>query len=420
MARKMNPIGVRRVSRKNSRTALLESMRRQGAQPLVLHARVIGNCGGGPDKTVLRSARYLQKLGYRMVALYIHPEGNDGIRVVEQHADALDCPVYSIAERGALDPRTPWRIIQICRQLGVNIFHGHDYKTNLIGLLARKFHPMACTTTVHGWVTNQGRARLYYQLDRWAQHAFDHVIAVSPDLEAQCRKLGVAKDRLTYIPNAIEPDAFEREMTQTQARQQLGMSPDARILGCVSRLQEEKGLDRLLNALPAILQRHPQAELHIVGEGPCMTDLQTQAKQLNLTNAVKFHGWQSDVRLYMQAFDMVVMPSRAEGLPNTLLEAMALEVPTAATQVGGNADLLDRGRCGLLLNDYEARWSDEISAALSDQAQLNQWAQRGREQIETHFSFETRMRKVAKIYDSLLGRQSHTEQQEIPVFRSAA
>ena len=382
----------------------LDAVRFADGGPVVLHARVIGDHGGGPDKTVLRSARHAEAHGYRLAAAYLHPRGGAGIATIRGHAHDLGCPLIELPERGPIDPRALWSLAAWCRRLDVSIFHGHDYKTNLLGLMLSKLHRMKLVTTVHGWVSTHGRSRLYYALDRRLQRRFDRVIAVSPDLADACRSLGVSDDQLTYIPNAIEPDVFRRRRSVGEARRALGLPTDRPIVGFVGRLNHEKGLDRALRLLEELRERVPNCEFHLVGEGPSHDELSDRAAAHGLMPAVRFHGWQRDVQRWVEAFDLLWLPSRAEGLPNAALEAMSLETPVALTRVGGASDLLDDGRCGLLLPDDPPQWVAAMADLLNDEARRAELARLGRRRIEERFSFSARMRRVTAIYDELLGR----------------
>ena len=385
----------------------LDAMRnRRDDAPVVLHARVVGDHGGGPDKTILRSARYARAHGYRLAAAYLHPRGGAGIETIRRHADDLDCPLIELPETGPVDPRALWSLAAWCRRLDVAVFHGHDYKTNLLGLMLRRLHRMELVTTVHGWVSTHGRSRLYYALDRKLQRRYRRVIAVSPDLADACRELGVAEHRLSYIPNAIEPDVFRRQRNTADARRALGLPIDKPIVGFVGRLNQEKGLDRALRLLPELRERVPDLELHLVGDGPSRAELTDQAAAHALYPAVRFHGWQTDVARWIEAFDVLWLPSRAEGLPNAALEAMSLETPVALTDVGGAGDLLDQGRCGLLLDEHEPGWVEPMAELLLDPARRRRLAALGRRRIEERFSFDARMRRVAALYDELLGRDA--------------
>src|SRR5262245_36985110 len=129
--------------------------------PGVLDARVVTGTGGGPDKTILNSPRFLAPLGYRMLCAYLHPPGDPGFDVLRKRADQLRAPLVEIADRGLFDARVVVELLRLCRRERVAIYHGHDYKSNLLGLVLNRFLPMRLVTTVHGWVVHTARTPLY-------------------------------------------------------------------------------------------------------------------------------------------------------------------------------------------------------------------------------------------------------------------
>ncbi|MCG8508133.1 MAG: glycosyltransferase, partial [Rhodospirillales bacterium] len=232
--------------------------------PLVLHARVVNRTGGGPDKTILRSPAYFDPARFRAIAAYLYPRGDAGIHVLAERARKQACPFYRIAERGALDMQAIRQLIHLCRRKNVCIWHGHDYKTDALGLLVRRYHPMKLVTTVHGFTRETWRTRLYYHVDNLAMRHYDRVIAVSPPLVEHCKQHGVTEDRLVYIPNGIELDPSRKRRPRAKARRLLDIGGDAQMLIVVSRFSSEKGVDRAVRLLAELSLTMPRLELHLV------------------------------------------------------------------------------------------------------------------------------------------------------------
>ena len=159
----------------------------------VLHVRVVTSYGGGPDKTIARSAQYANDTPYRIGAAYIHSHRDRAIATLQQNAHHKGCPLWTIGESGPVDPRTLRRLLQLCRAQNVSIWHGHDYKSNLYGLLLRRWWPMKLVTTVHGWTKHTARTRVYYHIDNWCLRHYDHVIVVNHHLVEHCLRHGVRR-----------------------------------------------------------------------------------------------------------------------------------------------------------------------------------------------------------------------------------
>ena len=119
---------------------------------VVLDVRVVTGTGGGPDKTILNAPRFLAASGYHNICAYMHPPNDPGFERLRERANALEAPLVSIPDRGPFDLKVATELLALCRRERVAIWHGHDYKSNLLGLLLRPFWPMRLVSTVHGWV----------------------------------------------------------------------------------------------------------------------------------------------------------------------------------------------------------------------------------------------------------------------------
>ncbi len=373
--------------------------------PMVLHVRVVAGSGGGPDKTILNSAPYASDSGLRMAAAYIHPHGDSGILMLQQRAAAISCDFHAIPEHGPLDPATVRSLLALCRRLRVTVWHGHDYKSNVLGLLLRRWHRMKLMTTVHGWTFESARTRFYYHLDNLCLTRYEHVVTVSRALLEHCRHLGVPEDRLSYIPNGIDLESYRPTGRRQEFRHLHGMADGHNAIGIVGRLSTEKGIDRAMECVARLRQHasHRDTTLHLIGDGPDRARLQGMAEGLGLSQAVRFHGWQCDPRPFYESLDLLLLPSLTEGLPNAVLEAMSVGLPVAATDVGDVREVLDDGRCGLMLDSEIARWPLQLAALLGDEQSRIAMARRARDRIAHRYSFSRRVESETMAYERLLG-----------------
>ena len=165
-----------------------------GRQPMVLHVRVVTGHGGGPEKTILNSPRFLRRLGYQSKLAYMHPPGDPGLKSLQDRGRALNAEVLSVPDRGPFDLSVIHRLRTLCRDLKVAVWHGHDYKSNLFGLLIRPFWRMKLVTTLHGWTNLSGRMPLYATLDKFVLKYYQALICVSDDLKAECLRWRVAPE----------------------------------------------------------------------------------------------------------------------------------------------------------------------------------------------------------------------------------
>ena len=242
-------------------------------QPMVLHPRVVTGSGGGPDKTILNSPRFLKLYGYDSTCAYLRPAEDLGFEALRKRAKHWNAPLEEIDDGGALDWKIVPTAIKLCRRLNVKIWHGHDYKTNLLGLIVNRWHPMKLVTTVHGWVQHTSKTPFYYAIDRWAIKRYDRVLCVSPDLVETCLQCGVDKTRVQLVENAIDTEQFQRSSARAEAKQKLGLRVDQPLIGAVGRLSPEKGFDQLIRCVKRLNsqrlnnQTNQPVGLVIIGDG---------------------------------------------------------------------------------------------------------------------------------------------------------
>jgi glycosyltransferase involved in cell wall biosynthesis len=184
---------------------------------------------------------------------------------------------------------------------------------------------MRLVTTVHGWVDQHWKAPLYDRLDRWSLKHYERVICVSDDLRKLCEQSGVPAERLRLIENGIDVEAFQRRHSPHEARQKLGWGPENFYVGAVGRLSAEKGFDLLIDAVHELHVGFPKLRLVIAGDGPLRNALEQQIARRNLKDVVQLLGFCEDVPAMLEALDVFALSSRREGLPNVVLEAMAMK-----------------------------------------------------------------------------------------------
>jgi glycosyltransferase involved in cell wall biosynthesis len=181
----------------------------------------------------------------------------------------------------------------------------------------------------------------------------------------------------------VEPGIRER------LRGELGVPPEAGLVLAVGRLNAEKGQSLLLQAAPAVLSRCPGTVFALAGDGPLRGALEQQAAQLGIAGQVRFLGVRQDVPALLAAADLFVLPSRSEGMPNALLEAMAAGLPVVSFEVGGVGEVLVHGVTGLLVPPEDADGlARAMLALLENEQERRRLGAAARERIRANHNME--------------------------------
>ena len=186
-----------------------------------------------------------------------------------------------------------------------------------------------------------------------------------------------------------------------------GRPEAAGVVGAASRLAPVKGVGHLIRAFAAVRRRCPEATLEVAGDGPERESLEAEARRLDLTDAVRFLGWQRDVSLLFSRWRVFVQPSIAEGLGLAALEAMAAGLPVVATDAGGLPEVVVDGVTGRVVPvGDEARLADVVSALLDDPALASRMGMAGRERVAEHFSVERMVEGIVAVYGDLVAARA--------------
>ena len=375
------------------------------SRPFVLHTRVVTGTGGGPEKTILNSPRYLNEYGIDCACLFMRPPGDPGFATLERKAVAAGAEIIGLDDRGPLDWRVVRDCIRVCRDRNVSVWHAHDYKSNALGLLVRRFHRMHLVTTAHGWVRFTAKTPLYYKIDRFCMKRYEEVICVSQDLHDRCVESGVTADRLHQIDNAIVLDDYSTAPPTLMDKARFGFDSQRFLVGAVGRLSEEKGFQHLINATANLIHSGHQMCLVIAGEGHLRNQLQQQIDDLELQDHIRLCGFLPDPRELYRALDLFVLSSLREGLPNVVLEAMASQRAVVATNCNGIPNLVQHQQNGLVVPiDNENALHDAMQRCVMSEDLRSHLAAAGRQTIERRFSFDRRMKKIVDVYRGLSTR----------------
>lgn len=235
-------------------------------------------------------------------------------------------------------------------------------------------------------------------------------IALSGELATYLEAgVGVPASRIRVICNGVDTARFSAAASAAPrpAQRPEFNDPDAFVIGTVGRMQPIKAQTLLVQAFVEALRQQPQLQsrlrLVLVGDGPLRGECQALLEQAGLTHLAWLPGERADVPEVMKGFDVFALPSLAEGISNTILEAMASGLPVLATAVGGNAELVDAGRTGVLVEPGNAQaMAQAIIALASDPAAARAMGEAGRRRAEQSFSLPGMVAAYQQLYEQLL------------------
>lgn len=237
----------------------------------------------------------------------------------------------------------------------------------------------------------------------------DAVLAVSDGVADSVRRPGWA--RIGDVPtvetllHGVDPDSIPHGAeARTTARSSLGLDDATQVVGCVANFTPKKDHAGLLEAFVTVRRQVPDVLLVLIGSGPLEDELRARAAQLGLGDAVRFLGSRGDVLDLLPALDVFVLGSQFEGLPISLLEAMAAEVACVATRVGGIPEVITDDVDGVTVDAGQpATLATALAAVLQNDDRRRRIAKAGRRRVAEAFSIDRAVRRTEELYEVLLG-----------------
>ena len=304
----------------------------------VLELRSVFGTGGGPEKTILLSAARHNPADVAITVCYIRDK-RDPTFHIDQRARQLGVDYVEVLERHSFDPGIWGTLRQLIREREIDILHAHEYKTDLLAWLLARATGTVPLSTAHGWSGQTRREWFYYYADKKLLARYPLVIAVSEQIRQTLIQFGAAPSKIRCVHNGVDHAVFTRVPgLKERVRSSLGIPCEAVVLGAIGRLEPEKRFELLLDAAAALAPDFSPMVV-IAGEGSRRQALEQRARQLGIADRVKLLGHRHDVVEIHHAFDVYVQTSDREGLPNAVLEALAVGLPVIVTEFQGAEEL---------------------------------------------------------------------------------
>lgn len=310
----------------------------------------------------------------------------DQLRSAAQEAGL---PLITVPERHPFDFAVLPRIRRAIGEICPDLVETHDCKSHFLFYLLRIFHPRIrrCKWLAfhHGYTRTSWRVALYQQLDRLSLRHADHVVTLCKPFAQTLSGLGVPSGHITILSNFAAPRSPPVPHDLTRVRQELDIAPDECVIICVGRLSSEKGHADLISAFRAIADQDglPSVRLLLVGDGPERSRIERLVATLE--PRVVLAGHVTDPWPLLNAADIFVLPSRSEGSPLVIFEAMSAGLPIVATSVGGVPETLTNGEDALLVAPSQpAALASALSRLVRDELLRNQLGMAARATLERY------------------------------------
>lgn len=354
---------------------------------------------GGAEQTIVNLSRGLVEAGHR-VTMGLLCRG-----WLYQEIHRLGIDIFLLHRRNVLDVRPLTALVRFIRKSEIDIVHAHEFGSIVGGCLVRRWIDPPIVATVHGreYLAHRSRRRLLF---RWMGRACSRIVAVSRTLERfLLESVGVSPQNVETIYNGIDVGKYGRNGVSCRVRDELGIGPDEWIVGAIGSLYPVKGHSDLIKAMEQVVRRVPSVTCLVIGHGYLRAQLEEEVRRAGLERAVRFLGFRRDVPDLLQTLDLFVLPSLSEGLPLSLLEAMAAGKPVVATDVGGNKEVIEDGVTGYLLPPRRPDLLAERLIALLENPHVGRAiGAKAQAAIQERFSLETMVQQYERLFHAIRAR----------------
>jgi glycosyltransferase involved in cell wall biosynthesis len=324
-------------------------------------------------------------------------------RLVLERKDGFRVPFLGVH----VDPARLYKIRRFVKERRIAVLHAHNIGPLIYAGVAIRILPMVRRPQIvysdHNQLFSMNASRAARA--RWYLKLADQVVAVSADLQRTLTEhLHAAPGRVQVLYNGVDSRRFAH-VDRFKVRRELGIADGEFVAGMAVVLSAHKGINYLLDAVPAILAKAPATRFVIAGDGPARASLEEQARALGVGDRVVFIGHRTDIPDVVSAFDTYVLPSLTEGLPLALLEALAVGSPIVCTRVGGNPEIVEDGVNGYLVPPGDsAALADRILRLHADPEFRAAARERNLKKFSERFTLHTMVDGHSRLFGDLAAR----------------
>ncbi|NOZ63732.1 MAG: glycosyltransferase [Caldiserica bacterium] len=349
---------------------------------------------GGAEKNLYYLASHLDRRKFSVRVISLQGEG--------EIAELLKKEGIYIYPYGAKSKKNfttfPLHLFKALKEFKPHLMHTFLFHANFTGRIIGRLAGVPCIISSVRVMEKEKRWHIW--LERWSKNLIDREICVCRAVkDFRKEEIGIKEDKLAVIYNGLDPEKIKTVIPYP--REKLGASEKTFLIGTVSRLEKQKGLPYLFEAIKILSRENPDIILLIVGKGEEERKLKEKVKGMKLENKVIFLGFRRDVLPILASLDLFVLSSLWEGFPNALLEAQALGIPAVATGVGGTGEIIREGESGIIVPPGDSKMlARGISELIKNRSLLRKMGEEARK-IGNIFTLERMVREHEKLYQEL-------------------
>ena len=360
----------------------------------------------GAEKVILTLLDQLRESEFRGILGCIREKKTEEVEIAEK-ARERGIPIHYFTMRRGLNPFGIYEIVKFIKHNRISLVHSHGYKANIFfGILPLRSFPII--STVHGWLKfgHDRKEKVYEFLDSKALKRLDFVVAVSEAVKEDLIKRGISKKKIVTIYNGITTNYFHGKCDGLEIRRSYLLEQDDFVIGTAGRLSEEKGHAYLIQAIPDLVKEIKNIKLIIAGDGPLKKDLEYLIEKLRVSSHVRLIGYEKNIESFFSAIDLFILPSLTEGLPISLLEAMASGRAVIGTRVGGIKEVIQNSVNGILIPPMNVEEiSESIKFLYHDRETRRRLGFEGKRHVDSKFSSKAMVEGYDKLYREILSAQ---------------
>jgi len=351
---------------------------------------------GGLERVVVDLAKEFSRRGHDVHICCLADK-----EPLAREAERAGVTVFSLNKAPGIAAGLPFRIAKTVRNQKYDVIHTHNEAGIIYGAFAAIISGMRCIVhTEHGKEPGYLEKNLLRLAERYLFGRANHIVAVSESLRVNLtRDYGLPCGRVKVILNGIAAKEFYRPECRKQARKRLGIENGGLLIGHIARLVPLKNQKFLISVFGELKKEYGKLKLVIAGDGPLMSELRSFAADCGLSGDVLLLGERSDIPEILSAFDLFMLPSLTEGISVTLLEAMAAGIPVVASRVGGNSEIVDDNRSGILIASGETEaWVRKLKILIDSAEERMRLAKAAQRAVRGNYSVEIMADRYERLY----------------------